>query len=73
MGIVAERSRASAHSPESEPSQEQHSRAAFASKVFNCVKYDTAPSVEAHHQVNGPNTGSNSGGKQAIKKNSARI
>ena len=41
-------------SPESEPAQELQSRA--------------ASSVEAHHRVNGPDTGSNSGGRQVIKK-----
>ena len=40
-------------SPESEPAQELNRRA--------------APSVEAHHRVNGPNTGRNSGGRR-IKK-----
>ena len=37
-------------SPKSEPAKEQHSRA--------------APSVEAHHRVNGPDTGRNSGGRR---------
>ena len=41
-------------SPESEPALELHSRA--------------VPSVEAHHRVNGPDTGRNSGGRQIIKK-----
>ena len=37
----------------SEPALELHSRA--------------VPSVEAHHSVNGPNTGRNSGGRRVIK------
>ena len=41
-------------SPESEPALELHSRA--------------APSVEAHHHVNGPDTGRNLGGRRIIKK-----
>ena len=36
-------------SPKSEPAQEQQSRA--------------VPSVEAHHHVNGPDTGKNTGGR----------
>ena len=41
-------------SPKSEPILELHSRAAL--------------SVEAHHHVNGPDTGKNSGGRWIIKK-----
>ena len=41
-------------SPESEPAKELTSRA--------------APRVEAHHRVNGPDTGRNSGGRLTIKK-----
>ena len=40
--------------PIQEPTLELHSRA--------------VPSVEAHHRVNGPNTGRNSGDRQIIKK-----
>ena len=46
-------------SPDSEPVQELYSRA--------------APSVEAHHHVNGSDTGSNSGGRQTIKKVKKRL
>ena len=44
-------------SPKSEPALELHSR--------------DAPSVEAHHRVNGPNAGRNSGGRRIINKNYA--
>ena len=45
--------------PNQEPALELHSRA--------------APSVEAHHRVNGPDTGRNSGGRRIIKKKNFKI
>ena len=45
--------------PKSELALELHSRA--------------APSVEAHHHLDGPDAGRNSGGRQLIKKVNAMI